>query len=176
MTLLRIFAAVFTLASLAACAEMPMQVSVPVPQMRPVPPAPPAPNAVPGFIADQRADARRLDAAGNFPEARLHWRYVAALLPNDMEAKAEIARLDGAIRAKVAALLAQGEADVARNRVPDAQAAFLKVLAIDGANERARTRLRELDTRAAFIAQDRKDQRARATARNAGSEGPADDR
>jgi hypothetical protein len=60
--------------------------------------------------------------------------------------------------------------------LPDAQLAFLKALAIDGANERARSRLRELDNRAAFVAQDRKDQRARAAARNAGTESPEDDR
>ena len=62
-----------------------------------------------------------------------------------------------------------------RNRLPDAQVAFLKALAMDGGNERARTRLRELDTRAAFVAQDRNDQRARAAARNAGSESAADE-
>jgi hypothetical protein len=155
-----------------------MQGSVPVPQMRPAPPARTAPavrNETPQFIANQRAEARRLEAAGMATEARLHWRYVAALLPNDAEAKSEIARLDGPIRARVEALIALGEAAVARNRLPDAQAAFLKVLAIDGANERARTRLRELDTRAAFLAQDRKDQRARATARNSGSESADDE-
>ena len=170
--LLRASAVAFMLASLGACAQMPMQVSVPVPQMRP---APAALNGVTQFIADQRADARRLDAAGMLLEARLHWRYVEALMPNDAEAKSEIARLDAAIRARVGVLLAQGEADFARNRLPDAQAAFLKTLAIDGANERARSRLRELDTRAAFIAQDRKDQRERAAGRNAGSEGPTDE-
>jgi hypothetical protein len=140
-------------------------------------PAPPATvDGIAQFIADQRAEARRLDAAAMLSEARLHWRYVAALLPNDPEAKAEIARLDGAIRARVDALVAQGDAAVMRNRLPDAQLAFLKALAIDGTNERARTRLRELDARSAFLAQDRKDQRDRAAARNVGSESPADER
>jgi len=144
-----------------------------MPQMRP---APTVLDGTPQFIADQRAEARRLDASGLITEARLHWRYVAALLPNDAEAKSEVARLDAAIRARVDALIAQGAAAVARNRLPDAQLAFLKALAIDGTNERARSRLRELDTRAAFLAQDRKDQRAREAARNSGSESPDDER
>jgi hypothetical protein len=139
----------------------------------------PVPAALDGtaqFIADERAVARHLDAAGIVSEARQHWRYVAALVPGDAEAKAEIARLDAAIRTRVDTLVAQGEAALTRNRLPDAQLAFLKALAIDGANERARSRLRELDNRAAFVAQDRKDQRARAAARNAGTESPEDDR
>ena len=172
-TLLRASVSAFALTFLAACADMPMQVSLPVPQMRPVP----APlDGTARFIADERVEARRLDAAGIMSEARRHWGYVAALSPSDAEAKSEIARLDAAIRARIDGLIAQGEAALTRNRLPDAQLAFLKVLAIDGVNERARSRLRELDTRAAFIAQDRKDQRARASARNAGSESPDDDR
>ena len=170
---LRACVSAFALTSLAACADMPMPVSLPVPQMRPVPAAP---DGTAQFIADERVEARRLDAAGILPEARRHWRYVAALLPGDAEAKSEIARLDGAIRARVDALVAQGEAALMRNRLPDAQLAFLKALAIDGANERARSRLRELDNRAAFLAQDRKDQRARAAVRNAGTESPEDAR
>jgi hypothetical protein len=173
---LRISAVLFACGSLAACADMPMQVSAPppvaVPQMRP---APAGPNQVQGFLADQRAEARRLEATGQPADARLRWRYVAALAPNDAEARGEIARLDTVIRTRVDALIAQGEAAVMRNRLPDAQVAFLKALAMDGGNERARTRLRELDTRAAFVAQDRKDQRARAAARNAGSESAADE-
>jgi hypothetical protein len=47
-------------------------------------------------------------------------------------------------------------------------------LALDGVNEQARRRLLELDTRAAFARQDRKDARARA-ARIAGTESPQDD-
>jgi hypothetical protein len=152
---------------------MPMQVSLPPPQTRP---GPAALDRTAQFIADERIEARRLDAAGTMSEARRHWRYVAALLPSDVEAKSEIVRLDAAIRARIDALVAQGEAALTRNRLPDAQLAFLKALAIDGANERARSRLRELDNRASFLAQDRKDQRARTAARNAGTESPEDDR
>jgi hypothetical protein len=171
--LLRIFIPVMVVASLAACAEMPMPVAVRVPQM----PAPSvAVDGIAQFIADERAEAGRLDTAASLSEARLHWRYVAALLPNDVEAKSQIARLDGAIRARVDALIAQGEAAVRRNRLPDAQLNFLKALAIDGTNEHARMRLRELDTRAAFLAQDRKDQRASSAARDAGTESPNDEK
>lgn len=159
----------FVAASLAACAEMPMQVSMPPPPPRPVAPAP---NRTQDFIAEQRAEARRLDAAGQPADARLRWRYVAALAPNDTEARTEIARLDAVIRTRVDALIAQGETAMMRNRLPDAQLAFLKALAMDGSNERARNRLRELDTRASFVAQDRKDMRARAAM---GSESPADE-
>ena len=110
-TLLRASVSAFALTFLAACADMPMQVSLPAPQMRPVPAAP---DRTAKFIADERAEARRLDAAGILPEARRHWRYVAALLPSDVEAKSEIARLDTAIRARVDALVAQGEAALTR--------------------------------------------------------------
>jgi len=171
-TWLRASLSAFAFTSLAACADMPMQVSLPAPQMR----LPAAPDRTAQFIADERVEAQRLDAAGTISEARRHWRYVAALLPSDVEAKSEIARLDAAIRARVNALVAQGEVALTRNRLPDAQLAFLKALAIDGANERARSRLRELDNRAAFLAQDRKDQRARAAVRNAGTESPEDGR
>ena len=171
--LLRVFIPVFALALLAACAQMPVPVAVRTLQM----PAPPVViDGIAQFIADERAEARRLDAGASLSEARLHWRYVAALLPNDVEAKSQIARLDAAIRARLDALIAQGEAAVMRSRLPDAQLDFLKALAIDGTNERARTRLRELDAGAAFLAQDRKDQRARAAARDAGTEGPEDEK
>jgi hypothetical protein len=55
-----------------------------------------------------------------------------------------------------------------RNQIAAAQTAFLRVLALDGDNEQARRRLLELETRAAFQRQDRKDARMRA-ARAAGT-------
>ena len=54
------------------------------------------------------------------------------------------------------------------------QTAFLKALALDGNNAQARRRLIELDTRAAFVRQDRKDVRTRAM-RTTGTEGPEDE-
>jgi hypothetical protein len=61
-----------------------------------------------------------------------------------------------------------------RGRTAEAQTAFLRVLALDGANEQARRRLIEIETRAAFARQDRKDARARAT-RTAGTKSPEDE-
>jgi hypothetical protein len=41
--------------------------------------------------------------------ARQHWRYVLALVPDDAEARQQIARLDGVIRTKRDAALAQAK-------------------------------------------------------------------
>ena len=163
---------VLPLGLLAACANMPMEVasvppSMPAPPPAPVPPSPTSDNARAQFIADQRAAARRIETTGALSEARQHWRYVLALVPDDAESRQQIARLDGVIRTRRDAALAQGEAAMMRGQVAAAQTAFLRVLALDGTNEQARRRLLELDTRAAFLRQDRKDERARA-ARAAG--------
>src|SRR6185503_8886273 len=128
----------------------------------------------PRFITEQRAEAERLEGTGALSSARQHWRYVLALLPDDAEARQQIARLDGVIRTKRDAALAQGEAALMRGQMAAAQTAFLRVLALDGTNNQARRRLLELDTRAAFLRQDRKDARTRA-ARAAGMETPEDD-
>ena len=136
------------------------------------PPAPPsAPAPAPGpsadaarlqFIAQQRAEARRVEATGGLTQARQRWRYVLALVPDDAEALDQITRLDGAIRTRRDAALAQGEAAMMRGQTAAAQTAFLRALALDGANAQARRRLIELETRAAFARQDRKDARMRA--------------
>jgi hypothetical protein len=126
------------------------------------------------FVAAQRADAHRLDAGGDPAGARLHWRYVEALIPDDAEAEREIARLDGAIKQRVAQLMTQGEAALAANRTAEAQTDFLKVLVLDGANQRARGHLRDLDQRAGLAAQDRKDKMTQA-AMKTGGETPGDE-
>jgi len=163
---------VLPLGLLAACANMPMEVASappPMPAPAPAPPSPPqSDNARAQFIADQRAEARRLEPTGALLVARQHWRYVLALVPDDAESRQQIARLDGVIRTKRDAALAQGEAAMMRNQIAAAQTAFLRVLALDGDNEQARRRLLELETRAAFQRQDRKDARMRA-ARAAGT-------
>jgi hypothetical protein len=163
---------VLPLGLLAACANMPMDVASAPPPVTASPPpaAPSAPrsdNARAQFIADQRAEARRLETTGALSVARQHWRYVLALVPDDTESRQQIARLDGVIRTKRDAALAQGETAMMRNQIAAAQTAFLRVLALDGNNEQARRRLLELETRAAFLRQDRKDERMRA-ARAAG--------
>jgi hypothetical protein len=167
----------FPIGLLTACAAMPVVASVAPATVTPppalVPPVAPAPPpATPAqFIADQRTEARRLDASGMPTQASQHWRYVLALLPRDDEATGEIARLDALIRTRRDAALAQGEVALTRSRVAEAQSAFLKVLTLDGGNEQARRRLRELESRAAFAKQDRKDAHTRA-ARPAGTEEP----
>ena len=166
---------VLPLGLLAACANMPMEVaSAPPPMPAPAPSvaAPVAPDRARAlFIAEQREEAKRLEGTGALSSARQHWRYVQALLPDDGEARQQIARLDGVIRTRRDAALAQGEAAMMRGQTAAAQTAFLRVLALDGANDQARRRLLELETRAAFQRQDRKDERARA-ARAAGMELP----
>jgi hypothetical protein len=161
---------------LAACAESQIVASTMPEVLRPSPVVvtPPPPTAPTQFIAAQRVEARRLEADGMLPRARLHWRYVLALTVNDDEANREIARLDVLIRSRRDAALAQGETAMMRGRTAEAQTAFLKVLALDGGNEQARRRLIELETRAALARQDRKDARTRA-ARTSGSEGPEDE-
>jgi hypothetical protein len=171
---IRLGCTLLPLALLAACADM---------QMAPPPrelasarlaPPPPVPQPAITFVADQRAEAQRLDAQGMVAEARLHWRYVAVMVPNDAEAAREIARLDALIRTRSDALLQQGEAALMRGRTADAQLAYLKVLALDGSNQRARARLRELDTRAALVSQTQKNIRDQAAAQKAGTEIPID--
>ena len=171
---LRLFSAVLPLL-LAACANMqmpppPMQLA----SVAPAPPPPPPPPVDP-FVANQRAEALRLAMQGLIAQAKLHWRYVLAMVANDPEATREIGRLDALIRMRSDALLQQGDTALMRGRMPDAQLAYLKVLALDGDNQRARARLRELDRRAALVSQAQKTIRDQAAAaRRAGSETPTE--
>ena len=171
---------VLPLGLLAACANMPMDTPLPLPAMpAPAPPPPPvasvpAPDTARAqFIVQQRAEARRLEGTGALTGARQHWRYVLAMAPDDAEARQQIARLETLIRTRRDAALAQGEAAMMRGQTAQAQTAFLRVLALDGANAQARRRLVELETRAAFTRQDRKDARER-MARTPGMEAPDD--
>jgi hypothetical protein len=170
---------VLPLGLLAACADMPTDVPIPTAMPAP-PPAPtvrvPAPDTARAqFIARQRAEASRLEGSGALTRARQHWRYLLAMSPDDAEARQQIPRLDALIRTRRDAALAQGEAAMMRGQTAQAQTAFLRVLALDGTNAQARRRLLELETRAAFARQDRKDARARMT-RTAGTEAPDDGR
>ncbi len=157
---------VLPLGLLAACAGMPMDA-----------PAPPAMRRGPASCrlraslhptrrgrSSSPSSARRraaLEGTGALTRARQHWRYVLAMAPDDTEARQQIARLETVIRTRRDAALAQGEAAMMRGQTAQAQTAFLRVLALDGANAQARRRLLELETRAAFARQDRKDARAR---------------
>jgi hypothetical protein len=170
-----------SLGLLAACANMPSGPMIPLPVSPPTPATSPAPQPGPSaeaaqaqFIALQRTEARRVEATGALTEARQRWRYVLALVPEDSEAREQTTRLDGVIRTKRDAALAQGEAAMMRGQTAAAQTAFLRALALDGTNAQARRRLTELDTRAALVRQERKDARMRA-ARVAGMETPEDE-
>jgi hypothetical protein len=170
-------AAVSPLALLAACAGMQEAAR---PAMPVTPMAVTAPMVSPDaarseFVASQREQARRSEADGMLTRARDHWRYVMALAPDGPEARQEIGRLDTLIRTRRDAALAQGEAAMMRGRTAEAQTAFLRALALDGTNAQARRRLTELETRAAFVRQERKDARARAAERTAGTESPEDE-
>jgi hypothetical protein len=177
MSSARIALAALPLFLLAACAGMSgardMQ---PPPAPTPVSVAPSASldTARAQFIAAQREEARRLEANFMLSQARQHWRYILAVSADDADARQQIARLDALIRTRRDAALAQGETAMRRGRTAEAQTAFLRVLALDGANEQARRRLLEIETRAAFARQDRKDARARA-GRTSGTETPEDE-
>lgn len=172
---------VLPLGLLAACTTpMPMDMPPPAAAM-PAPPPPPvvsipsADTARIQFIVQKRTEARRLEATGALTAARQHWRYVLAMATDDADARQQIARLDALIRTRRDAALAQGEAAMMRGQTAQAQTAFLRVLALDGTNAQARRRLLELETRAAFARQDRKDARMRIM-RTAGTEAPDDER
>jgi hypothetical protein len=170
MTSLHKVWAALLLLPVAACAEM----QTPPAPVRLASVQPPAPTEPDPFIAEQRAEAQRLEMNGMVARARLHWRYIGAIVPNDPEAAREVARLGALIRTRSDMLLQQGEAALMRGRTAEAQVAFLKVLALDGGNQRARARLREIDTRAALVSQMQKTIRDQAAAQRAGTETPTE--
>ena len=174
----RLALAALPLFLLAACAGMPAARDA---QSAPTTPAPVSVSpsasldtARAQFIAAHREEARRLESNFMLSQARQHWRYVLAVSGEDADARQQIARLDALIRTRRDAALAQGETALMRGRTAEAQTAFLRVLALDGANEQARRRLLDIETRNALARQDRKDARARA-ARTIGTETPEDE-
>ncbi len=101
------------------------------------------------------ADGKALFDAGQF-EAALAPLSDAAADPADTEARALLARarqvLEGLrvqkeLRARIDALLAQGEELMAAGRFPEAQVAFEAVMGLDAGNARARERLVEAERR-----------------------------
>jgi hypothetical protein len=112
------------------------------------------------FMAQHRNEARELERKGLLAEAQLHWRYVAALAPGDAEAASELKHLNDLIRIQRDKLVSQGEAELKAQRTRQATALFLKALALDGSDSRARARLGEMQTRVMFASQNNKDQKA----------------
>lgn len=117
------------------------------------------PDYTAAFIAQTRNEARALEAKGALAEARLRWRYVAALSPNDPEAAAAIEHLTGVIRDRRDALVRQGDAALKAGRTAQARTFYLKALALDGTDSRARGSLAEMDLRAMLANQEKKDQK-----------------
>jgi Flp pilus assembly protein TadD len=117
------------------------------------------PDYTAAFVAQTRGEAHTLEAKGALADARLRWRYVAALSPNDAEAASEIARLNGVIRDRRDALVRQGDAALKAGRAVQARTFYLKALALDGTDARARGGLADMDGRLLLANQEKKDQK-----------------
>ncbi|HTI86675.1 MAG TPA: hypothetical protein VL966_08725 [Alphaproteobacteria bacterium] len=117
------------------------------------------PDTTAAFVAQTRGDARTLEAKGALADARLRWRYVAALSSNDTEATGEIVRLTNLIRDRRDALVRQGDAALKAGRPAQARTFYLKALALDGTDARARSGLADMDVRVLLANQEKKDQK-----------------
>ena len=126
----------------------------------PVSVAPGNDTALASFVASKKELATRLELQGKLIEARREWRYVSAAAPKDEESRAHIADLDELIEKRKAEYLSEGEAALAKGQTKQAQAAFLKLLALDPSDEDAITRLRKIDRTVALANQGKKDDRA----------------
>ncbi|MGE0665650.1 MAG: tetratricopeptide repeat protein [Sphingomonadales bacterium] len=117
-------------------------------------------TALAAFIDGKKQLARNLELTGKLVDARREWRYVAAADPKDEEARTRVAELTEVIDARKAEYLSEGDAALARGQTRQAQAAFLKILAIDPGDEDAVARLRRIDRTFALAGQSRKDTQA----------------
>jgi tetratricopeptide (TPR) repeat protein len=148
----RVWSVVAVGVALAACEK----------DVEPVTVAPRHDTALSTFVADRKEAARKLEADGRPVQALREWRYIAAAAPRDEEARARIAELTELIETRKAGHFRDGEAALAKGQTRQAQLAFLKVLALDESDERARDRLREIDRTIALANQGKKDERAMA--------------
>ncbi|MBI1179384.1 MAG: hypothetical protein GC201_02425 [Alphaproteobacteria bacterium] len=133
----------------------------------PVAVAPGADSALVNFLADKRALARQYEKEGRLKEALQQWRYVAAAAPADAEAKERVDELGDQIAALRQQYFKEGEEALAHQETHKAQIAYLKALLLDGSDEEARNRLREIDRTIALANQNRKDQKAMSEYRTA---------
>lgn len=117
-------------------------------------------TALAAFVTGKKQLARDLELKGRLVEARREWRYVSAADPKDEESRTRIADLTDAIDARKAEYLEEGDAALARGQNKQAQAAFLKLLAFDPADEDAVARLRKIDRTQALGNQGKKDKEA----------------
>jgi tetratricopeptide (TPR) repeat protein len=125
-----------------------------------VPVAPRNDTALAAFITGKKQLAKDLEMKGKLVEARREWRYVSAADPKDEESRTRIADLNEMIDDRKAEYLAEGDGALAKGQTKQAQAAFLKVLALDPADEAAIARLRKIDRTIGLANQDKKDDRA----------------
>lgn len=117
-------------------------------------------TALAAFVTGKKQLARDLELKGKLVEARREWRYVSAADPKDEESRAHIADLTETIDARKAEYLKEGDAALAKGQNKQAQAAFLKLLALDPSDEDAVARLRKIDRTLALGNQGKKDKEA----------------
>jgi tetratricopeptide (TPR) repeat protein len=117
-------------------------------------------TALAAFITAKKQLAKDLELKGKLVEARREWRYVAAADPKDEEARTHVADLTETIDDRKAEYLKEGDAALAKGQNKQAQAAFLKVLALDPSDEQAVARLRKIDRTFAMASQGKKDKEA----------------
>lgn len=116
--------------------------------------------ALAAFITGKKQLAKDLELKGKLLEARREWRYVSAADPKDEESRTRIAEITEVIDARKAEYFSEGEAALAKGQNKQAQAAFLKVLALDPSDEDAVARLRKIDRGLALAGQSKKDNQA----------------
>lgn len=126
----------------------------------PVSVPPGADTALATFIAARKQLAKDLELRGKLIEARREWRYVSAADPKDEESRTHIADLTEVIDGRKDEYFKEGDAALAKGQTKQAQAAFLKVLALDPSDEEAVARLRRIDRTFALAGQSRKDNQA----------------
>lgn len=117
-------------------------------------------TALTAFVSGKKQLARDLELKGKLVEARREWRYVSAADPKDEESRTRIAELTETIDARKDEYLKEGDAALARGQNKQAQAAFLKLLALDPGDEAAVARLRKIDRTVALANQGKKDKDA----------------
>jgi hypothetical protein len=128
--------------------------------VEPVAVAPGADPALVSFIEDKRTLAKRYEAEGRLTDALEQWRYLAAAAPTDVEARDRVDELTDEIEAMKARYFQEADAALANQETRKAQIAYLKVLMLDGSDQRARDKLRQIDRTIALANQGRKDRKA----------------
>lgn len=112
------------------------------------------------FVAAKSILARSLEVQGRLAEAKYHWRLAASVSSNDGDAASEVLRLGKIIDKRKTAFLKKAEAARAKGETESARRYFLKVLALDGADNIALSRMVEFERIQALAKQNDKDESA----------------